>query len=80
MYPYKVGFPHMRYYNTAALSKMLDHQESTIIKHWARTRNNLEKQGLIVERFGTGKYARYTVHYDNGDEYLPPEGIEFLCE
>ena len=35
----------------------------TLEKHWKRTRDNLAKKGVVIDRFGSGKTAKYTVTY-----------------
>lgn len=33
------------------------------LKHFNRTKENLAKKGIIINRYGTGSSAKYTVEY-----------------
>ena len=44
--------------------KKLNLSEATIQHSFVRTQKNLAKKGIIIERYGTGKTAKYTLKYE----------------
>ena len=46
------------------LAKELGRSENTLRVHFDRTKENLAKKGIIIERYGTGKTAKYTLKYE----------------
>lgn len=41
----------------------LNRSEATILKNWERTKQTLEKQGIIITKIGKGRSAQYYVEY-----------------
>lgn len=49
------------------LAKEVNRSISTL-KHFERTKTNLAKKGIIINRYGTGSSAKYTVEYKQVEE------------
>lgn len=45
------------------LSLKLGKSESTLLHNFKRTKANLEKKGIIINKIGKGKNAEYTLEY-----------------
>lgn len=45
------------------LAKEINRSPYTLEKHFERTKENLAKKGVFIERYGTGKNGKYTVNY-----------------
>ena len=45
------------------LAQEIGRSESTLKKAFDRTKENLAKKGVHIERYGTGSSAKYTVEY-----------------
>ena len=45
------------------LSQRTGHAESTLRTKWNRTKENLAKKGIIIEKKGYGQNADYTLYY-----------------
>ena len=49
------------------LAKEVGRAESTLKKNFKTTKANLAKKGVIIERYGSGSSAKYTVEYRKED-------------
>ena len=45
------------------LAQRTGHAESTLRTKWNRTKENLAKKGIIIEKKGYGQNADYTLYY-----------------
>ena len=45
-------------------AKKLGKSENTLITNFNRTKNNLAKKGIILEKIGQGKEANYNIYYE----------------
>ena len=45
------------------LSQRLGRSEATLASHFERTKTNLAKKGIYIEKYGSGKTAEYTLQY-----------------
>lgn len=45
------------------LCKLLGKSETTLLHNFTRTKENLAKKGIIIEKNGVGKTADYTLSY-----------------
>lgn len=52
-----------KYLTLSELAQEIGRSENTLKKWFERTKNNLEKKGVHIERYGTGSTAKYTVEY-----------------
>jgi len=52
-----------KYLTLSELAKEIGRSESTLKKWFERTKRNLERKGVHIERYGTGFSAKYTVEY-----------------
>lgn len=50
------------------LCKLLGKSETTLLHNFTRTKENLAKKGIIIEKNGTGKTADYTLSYIDTEE------------
>lgn len=50
------------------LSEAVGRKESTLLKNFKQTKENLAKKGIIINKYGAGKTAVYTVEYINVEE------------
>lgn len=57
----------MKYYTLDELAVELNRSKNTLRVHFERTKANLEKKGIYIERYGTGIAAKYTVEYKKGE-------------
>ena len=48
--------------------KILGKSESTIVNSFYRTKENLAKKGIILEKEGYGKKANYTIKYKEDEK------------
>ena len=46
------------------LSKRIGRSEQTLACHFQRTKENLAKKGIHIEKYGSGKTAEYTLKYE----------------
>ena len=46
------------------LSKRIGRSEQTLACHFQRTKENLAKKGIYIEKYGSGKTAEYTLKYE----------------
>ncbi len=53
----------MEFLTLEELAKEVGRAESTLKKNFKTTKANLEKKGVIINRYGTGSSAKYTVEY-----------------
>ena len=60
----KKGVKNMDFLTLEDLAKELGRSENTLRVHFDRTKENLAKKGIIIERYGTGKTAKYTLEYE----------------
>lgn len=49
------------------LAEKIHRSEKTLLKNFNRTKENLAKKGIYIERFGGGKNTWYNVKYE-GEE------------
>lgn len=49
------------------LCEILNKSESTLMTNFSRTKNNLEKKGIILTKIGEGKNAEYFIQYKKED-------------
>lgn len=50
------------------LCKLLGKSETTLLHNFTRTKENLAKKGIIIEKNGVGKTADYTLSYVDTEE------------
>ena len=50
------------------LCRILGKSEATLLHNFNRTKENLAKKGIIIEKNGVGRTADYTLSYINTDE------------
>lgn len=53
----------MEFLTLSELAKEINRSENTLRVHFDRTRENLAKKGIIIEKYGAGITAKYTVEY-----------------
>lgn len=53
----------MNFLTIEEAAKEVGRSPYTLQKHWKRTRENLMKNNIIINRYGSGKTAKYTVSY-----------------
>lgn len=53
----------MNFLTLEELAKEVNRSPYTLEKHFERTKTNLAKKGIIIQRVGAGKNAKYTVEY-----------------
>lgn len=46
------------------LSKRIGRSEKTLACHFQRTKENLAKKGIYIEKYGSGRTAEYTLQYE----------------
>lgn len=53
----------MEFLTLEELAKEIDRSPDTLKKHFDRTKENLAKKGIYIERYGSGKTGKYTINY-----------------
>ena len=53
----------MEFLTLEELAKEIDRSPDTLRKHFDRTKENLAKKGIYIERYGSGKTGKYTINY-----------------